>query len=449
VSVAGPYAPGAAGDTPSRRRIFVCRPAPSAEAECARTITSGLARRAFRRAVTDADVQKLLGYYQQGRAEGGSVETGIEMVVRAILSSPDFLFRIERDPATLPGGAVYRISDVELASRLSFFIWSSIPDDELLDLAIRGRLRTGQVLDQQVQRMLADKRSTALVDNFAEQWLYLRNLGAIAPDPTLFPDFDDNLRQAFRSETRLFFDSIKNENRSVLDLLDADYTFVNERLAHHYGIPNVYGTHFRRVPLPPGSPRSGLLGHASVLTVTSYANRTSPVQRGKWILENLLAMPPPPPPPNVPPLKDDNKGKGGKVLSVRERMVEHRANPVCASCHAVMDPIGLSMENFDAIGHWRTKEGEAVVDASGGFIDGSRFEGADGLRQALLRRPELFVSALSEKLFTYALGRGLEYYDAPAVRSVVRGAARDHYRFSSVILGIVKSAPFQMRKTES
>jgi hypothetical protein len=449
VSVAGPYAPGAAGDTPSRRRIFVCRPASSAEAECARTITSGLARRAFRRAVTDGDVQKLLGYYRQGRSEGSSFEAGVEMVVRAILSSPDFLFRIERDPEKTAGGAVYRISDVELASRLSFFIWSSIPDDELLDLAIRGRLRTASVLDEQVQRMLADKRSVALVDNFAEQWLYLRNLGAVAPDPTLFPDFDDNLRQAFRGETRLLFESIKNENRSVLDLLNANYTFVNERLAHHYGIPNVYGTHFRRVALPTGSPRSGLLGHASILTVTSYANRTSPVQRGKWILENLLAMPPPPPPPNVPPLKDDNKGKGGKVLSVRERMVEHRANPVCASCHSVMDPIGLSMENFDAIGHWRTREGEAAVDASGGFIDGSTFEGADGLKQALLRRPDLFTSALSEKLLTYALGRGLEYYDAPAVRTIVRRTAADQYRFSSLILSIVRSAPFQMRKAES
>jgi Protein of unknown function (DUF1592)/Protein of unknown function (DUF1588)/Protein of unknown function (DUF1585)/Protein of unknown function (DUF1595)/Protein of unknown function (DUF1587)/Planctomycete cytochrome C len=452
VSVAGPYAAAGAGDTPSRQRIFTCRPG-TPDATCARSVTATLARRAFRRAVTDADVNKLLAYYEQGRSERtseeGAFEAGIEMVVRAILSSPDFLFRIERDPQNLESGAAYRISDVELASRLSFFLWSSIPDDELLDAAIRGRLRTPAVLERQVRRMLADKRSAALVDNFAEQWLYLRNLNASAPDPTLFPDFDDNLRQAFRRETRLFFESIKSEDRSVLDLLNADYTFVNERLAHHYGLPNVYGTHFRRVPLPVGGPRSGLLGHASILTVTSYANRTSPVQRGKWILENLLGMPPPPPPANVPPLKDDNKGKGGKVLSVRERMVEHRANPVCASCHSVMDPIGLSMENFDATGRWRTTDGDAAVDASGGFIDGSTFEGVDGLKKALMSRPDLFVSALSEKLLTYAVGRGLEHYDAPAVRAIVGTAAADNYRFSSIMLGIVRSVPFQMRKAES
>jgi len=299
-----------------------------------------------------------------------------------------------------------------------------------------------------VRRMLADERSKALVDNFAEQWLYLRNLAAVTPDPRLFPDFDDNLRQAFRRETWLFFESVKNEDRSLLDLLNASYTFVNERLAHHYGIPNVYGAHFRRVTHPEGSPRRGLLGHASLLTVTSYANRTSPVQRGKWVLENLLGMPPPPPPANVPPLKE-NKPDGGKVLSVRERMVEHRANPVCASCHSVMDPIGLSVENFDAIGRWRTTEGEAPVDASGGFPDGSTFVGVDGLRQSLLSRPELFVATFTEKLLTYALGRGLEYYDAPAVRTITRGATADRYRFSSLILGIVKSPPFQMRRAES
>jgi Protein of unknown function (DUF1588)/Protein of unknown function (DUF1585)/Protein of unknown function (DUF1592) len=286
------------------------------------------------------------------------------------------------------------------------------------------------------------------VENFAEQWLYLRNLAAVAPDPKLFPDFDDNLRQAFRRETFLFFESIKNEDRSALDLLNANYTFVNERLAYHYGIPNVYGTHFRRVTFQEGSPRGGLLGHASILTVTSYANRTSPVQRGKWILENLLGMPPPPPPPNVPPLKE-SQGAGGRVLSVRERMIEHRANPVCASCHAIMDPIGLSVENFDAIGHWRATEGAAPVDASGGFPDGSTFTGVGGLRNALLQRPELFVSTLTEKLLTYALGRGLEHNDAPAVRSITRSAALSDYRFSSLILGIVRSAPFRMRRSES
>ena len=449
VSVAGPYNPGAPGQTPSRQRVFVCQPSkPSAELGCAKTIVEKLARRAYRRQLTDADREKLLNYYQEGRAEGGTFELGIEMAVRAILASPDFLFRIERDPARVAGGSVYKLSDVELASRLSLFLWSSIPDDQLLDLAIAGKLQTPRVLEQQVRRMLADTRSDALVDNFAEQWLYLRNLAAVTPDPRLFPDFDDNLRQAFRRETSLFFESIKNDDRSVLDLLNANYTFVNERLAYHYGIPNVYGTHFRRVALPEGSPRGGLLGHASILTVTSYANRTSPVQRGKWVLENLLGMPPPPPPPNVPPLKE-NKGAGGKVLSVRERMVEHRANPVCASCHSVMDPIGLSVENFDAIGRWRTTEGDAPVDASGGFPDGSTFAGVAGLRQALLNRPELFMTTFTEKLLTYALGRGLEYNDAPAVRGIARGAASDGYRFSTLILGIVRSAPFQMRRTES
>ena len=354
VSVAGPYNPGAAG---KRRAVsvfsYVSRRSFRPSLAVRRRSSRGWRRRAYRRQLADADREKLLNYYREGRAEGGTFELGIEMALRAILASPDFLFRIERDPERVTGGSVYQLSDVELASRLSLFLWSSIPDDQLLDLAIGGKLRNPRMLEQQVRRMLADKRSAALVDNFAEQWLYLRNLAAVTPDPRLFPDFDDNLRQAFRRETSLFFESIKNDDRSVLDLLNANYTFVNERLAYHYGIPNVYGTHFRRVALPEGSPRGGLLGQASILTVTSYANRTSPVQRGKWVLENLLGMPPPPPPPNVPPLKE-NKRDGGKVLSVRERMVEHRANPVCASCHSVMDPIGLSVENFDAIGRWRT-----------------------------------------------------------------------------------------------
>ena len=449
VTVAGPYNPGGPGQTPSRKRIFTCQPSkPSADLGCAKTIIDTLGRRAYRRQLVDADREKLLKYYRDGRAEGGTFEAGIEMALRAILASPDFLFRIERDPKASSSGKAYQISDVELASRLSFFLWSSIPDDQLLDLAIGGKLRTPRVLEQQVRRMLADERSKAIVDNFAEQWLYLRNLAGVTPDPRLFPDFDDNLRRAFHRETWLFFESIKNDDRSVMELLSASYTFVNERLAQHYGIPNVYGSHFRRVMHPEDSPRRGLLGHASLLTVTSYANRTSPVQRGKWVLENLLGMPPPPPPANVPPLKE-NKPDGGKALSVRERMVEHRANPVCASCHSVMDPIGLSVENFDAIGRWRTTEGEAPVDASGGFPDGSTFAGVDGLRQSLLNRPELFVTTFTEKLLTYALGRGLEFYDASAVRTITRGAAVDRYRFSSVILGIVKSPAFQMRRAES
>ncbi len=449
VTVAGPNDPGGPGETSSRRRVLTCKPTnPSAELTCARSIIDTVARRAYRRNLRDADRTKLLDYYRQGRAQGGTFESGVEMALRAILASPDFLFRIERDPEGPAGSRVYQLSDTELASRLSFFLWSSIPDDELLNLAADGKLRNPRTLEQQVRRMLADERSKALVDNFGEQWLYLRNLAAVTPDPKLFPDFDDNLRQAFRRETWLFFESIKNENRSVLDLLNADYTFVNERLAQHYGMPNVYGMHFRRVQIPATSPRRGILGQASVLTVTSYANRTSPVQRGKWVLENLLGMPPPPPPPNVPPLKE-NKPDGGKPLSVRERMVEHRANPVCASCHAVMDPIGLSVENFDAIGRWRTMEGEAPVDASGGFADGSTFVGVEGLRQALLARPELFVSTFTEKLLTYALGRGVDHHDASAVRAIMRSAAGDRYRLSSLILGIVKSAPFQMRRTES
>jgi Protein of unknown function (DUF1592)/Protein of unknown function (DUF1588)/Protein of unknown function (DUF1585)/Protein of unknown function (DUF1595)/Protein of unknown function (DUF1587) len=449
ITVAGPYSPGGPGETPSRKRLFICQPSSAAaEVGCAKTILETVGRRAFRRQLVEADRESLLKYYRQGRDAGGTFETGIEMALRAILASPDFLFRIERDPQTTAAAKVYRLSDVELASRLSFFLWSSIPDDQLLDLAFAGKLRDTRTLEQQVRRMLADKRSTALVDNFGEQWLYLRNLAAQSPDPKLFPDFDDNLRQAFHRETWLFFESIKNEDRSIFDLLNADYTFVNERLAYHYGIPNVYGTHFRRVTLPESTHRRGILGQASILTVTSYANRTSPVQRGKWVLQNLLGMPPPPPPPNVPPLKE-NKADGSKVRSVRERMVEHRANPVCASCHAVMDPIGLAIENFDAVGRWRTVEGEAPVDASGGFPDGSTFVGVDGLRQALLKHPELFVTTFTERLLTYALGRGLDFNDGPAVRAITRVAAGDQYRFSSMILGIVKSVPFQMRRSES
>ena len=445
IAVAGPFDPAGAGDTPSRRRIFSCRPdGAEKEAACARTIMANLARRAYRRPVTSEEVDDLLAFYTQGRGDGSDFEHGIELALRALLVSPNFLFRIERDPPGVAPNTVYRLSDLELASRLSFFLWSSIPDEQLLEAAVRGTLKQPQVLERQVRRMLADQRSDALVSNFAGQWLHLRNLSASMPDPRLFPDFDDNLRRAFRRETELFFDSIKKEDRSVLDLLRANYTFLNERLAKHYGIPNVYGSHFRRVTLPGDSPRAGLLGHASILTVTSYGDRTSPVLRGKWILENLLGLTPPPPPPDIPPLKD--KTSGGKVLTVRQRLAAHREDPACAGCHNLMDPIGLSTENFDAVGRWRTREEGHPIDASGGLPDGAGFTGIDGLRSALLARPELFVSTTTEKLLTYATGRGLEAHDASHVRAITRDARATGYRFSSLILGVVNSAPFQMRR---
>ncbi|MGH9255318.1 MAG: DUF1592 domain-containing protein [Vicinamibacterales bacterium] len=446
VSITGPFDAGGATDTPSRRRIFVCRPGTaSAEVDCAKRILSTLARRAYRRPATDADLQVPLAFYTEARVEQG-FDAGIEAALRAILTSTEFLFRIERSPRSAVPGAAYRVGDLELASRLSFFLWSSIPDEELLGLATGGKLREPAVLEQQVRRMLADPRSQALVTNFAGQWLYLRNLAAASPDPRMFPDFDDNLRQAFRRETELFFESIVKEDRNVLDVLRANYTFANERLARHYGIPNVYGSRFRRVTLGEDSVRGGLLGHGSILTVTSYANRTSPVLRGKWILENILGTPPPPPPANVPPLAEN--GVSGKTLSMRDRMAQHRVNPVCSGCHQLMDPAGLSMENFDAIGRWRTRtEAGTAVDASGGLPGGSTFQGMAGLRAAVLARPELFVSTVTEKLLTYALGRGLEYYDAPAVRAITRDARGNDYRFSSLVLGVVKSDPFQMRAT--
>ena len=446
IAVAGPYDPRGAGDTPSLRRIFTCSPAaPAEEAACARTIVSSLARRAYRRPVTAQEVDELLTFYKEGRADA-SFDNGIELALRALLVSPQFLFRIERDPAGIPAHTPYRLSDLELASRLSFFLWSSIPDDPLLDAAIRGTLKQPRVLERHVRRMLADPRSEALVTSFAAQWLHLRNLTASKPDPRLFPDFDDNLRRAFRRETELFFDSVKREDRNVLDLLRADYTFVNERLAKHYGIPNVYGGHFRRVTLPTNSPRRGLLGHASILTVTSYGDRTSPVQRGKWILENLLGLTPPAPPPNVPALKE--RVAGGKVLTMRQRIAQHRENPACSGCHNLMDPIGLATENFDAVGRFRTLEDGVPVDASGGLPDGATFDGIEGLRAGLLRRPELFVGTMTEKLLTYAVGRGLEPADAPAVRAITRASRTGDYRFSSLILGVVNSAPFQMRRSQ-
>jgi mono/diheme cytochrome c family protein len=453
VSIAGPFNPTGIGETPSRRRIFSCRPATQAdESACARMIISTMARRAYRRPTSNAEIQTLLGFYKQGRGDG-TFEHGIEMALRAILTSPAFLFRIEQDApgrrASTPQAHsdAYRISDLELASRLSFFLWSSIPDEALLDAAVSGRLKDPAMLERQVRRMLADRRAEALVNNFAAQWLYLRNLDSTSPDNRLFPDFDDNLRQAFRRETELLFESVLKEDRSVLDLLRADYTFLNQRLAKHYGIPNVYGSHFRRVELGSDHVRGGLLGQGSILTVTSYANRTSPVRRGQWILENLLGTPVPPPPQNVPPLPEN--APGAKILTMRERMVQHRANPVCASCHQLMDPVGLATENFDAVGRYRAlSEAGTPVDASGGLPDGSTFQGAIGLRKAVLSRPELFVTTLTEKLMTYALGRGLEYYDAPAVRGITRSARAVDYRFSSIVLGVVNSAPFQMRRAE-
>jgi mono/diheme cytochrome c family protein len=446
ISVVGPYDASGAGDTTSRRRILVCTPAkPSEEESCAKRIFAGLTKRAYRRPVTDADLQMPLKFYKEGRTAGG-FEGGIEMALRALLVSPEFLFRVEQDPTGVPPNTAYRLSDLEVASRLSFFLWSSIPDDELLDVAIRGKLKEPAVLEQQVRRMLADPRSEALVNSFADQWLYLRNLASATPDARLFPDFDDNLRQSMRRETELFFESIMRQDRNLLDLLTANYTFLNERLAKHYGIPNVYGSHFRRVEFGEDRVRGGLLGQGSILTVTSYANRTSPVIRGKWILTNILGAPPPPPPPNVPPLKDGNSS--GKVLTMRERMAQHRSNPPCAGCHQLMDPVGFSLENYDAVGRWRTNEGGTPIDASGNLPDGSKFAGASGLRQTLLNRPELFVISTTEKLLTYAVGRGLESYDAAAVRKIVRDARGSDYRFSSLILGIVNSTPFQMRRSQ-
>jgi cytochrome c5 len=445
IDITGPYEATGSGDTPSRRKVFICRPAnKTEETPCAKKIISTFARRAYRQPATAADVDLLMTFYQSGR-NNGNFEAGIENALTFLLTAPKFLFRTESDPSNVPAGGIYQVSDIDLASRLSFFLWSSIPDDELLNLAGQGRLKDAAILDQQVKRMLADSKSDALVRNFAGQWLFLRNLQSSHPDGHEFPNFDDNLRQSFRHETELFFESIMRENRSVLDLLNANYTFVNERLARHYGIPNVYGSRFRRVTLTDQT-RMGLLGQGSILTVTSYPNRTSPVLRGKWILENILGTPPPPPPPNVPPLKDNEDN--ARPRSVRELMEEHRKSPACAGCHAVMDPLGFSLENFDGIGEWRTKDQSGPIDASGQLADGTKVEGPVTLRQALLRHPEQFVGTITEKLLTYALGRGLEFYDMPVVRGIVRDAARNDYKFSSLIMGIVKSTPFQMRKVQ-
>jgi|RhiMethySRZTD1v2_1073278.scaffolds.fasta_scaffold18740_4 mono/diheme cytochrome c family protein len=431
-------------DSPSRRRVFVCRPAsPTEEARCARTIVATLVRRAYRRPVTDDDLQVPLARYREGAGEGG-FEAGLELALRSILVSPRFLFRFESQPDTIAPNTAYRIDDLELASRLSFFLWSSIPDDELLNAAEKKTLQQPGVLERQVKRMLADPRSAALVSDFAGQWLHIRNVAAFRPSPELLFHFDDNLRQAFERETGLFVESIIREDRSVLEMLDADYTFLNERLARHYGIKGVYGERFRRVSLPADSVRRGLLGQGSILTDTSRANRTSPVIRGKWILENIFGAPPPSPPANVPDLKEERDP--AKILPMREQMAQHRANPGCASCHAQMDELGFALENFDAIGEWRDLDAAgAPIDAAAKLPDGTSFKGPVELRKVLKSHSDDFLTSLTEKLLTYALGRGLEPADAPAVRRIKREAAATNYRFSALIQGIVASTPFQMR----
>jgi mono/diheme cytochrome c family protein len=442
LTVAGPFNAAGPGDTPSRRRVFTCRPASRAsELPCAKQIITTLARRAYRQPVSDADVRQILPFYEAGRRQG-TFETGIEKALQRILVSPRFVFRVERDPVGLSAGTVHPVTDVELASRLSFFLWSSIPDDQLLRVAADGKLSNPATLDAQVQRMLADPKSHALVENFAGQWLHLRNVRSVLPNSDEFPDFDDNLRESFRRETELFFESIIREDRNVLDLLTAAYTFVNERLARHYGIPGVYGSRFRRVAVTDEA-RKGLLGQGSILAVTSHAERTSPVVRGKWILENLLGTPVPPPPPDVPQLKENQEGE--KPRTMREQMAEHRANPTCATCHKIMDPIGFALENFDAVGAWRTRDAGSPIDASGELVDGTKVDGVVTLRQALVGRPDVFTGVMTEKLLTYALGRGLDYHDMPAVRAIVRSAGQRGYRFSSIVSGIVHSTPFLMR----
>ena len=448
VAIGGPYQVVGPGDTPSRREIFVCQPKRTADEEaCATKILSRLARRAYRRPVTTRDVQTLLGYFTTGRTTGGSFDAGIQLALEVLLAAPDFLLRIERDPAHVEPGRAYRLNDLEVASRLSFFLWSSIPDEPLLDLAERGRLTDPPVLRQQVRRMLADTRAKALVDNFATQWLYLRLLEEMQVDHVLFPDFDRNLVEAFQQETELFIANTLREDRSVLDLLSADYTFVNGRLARHYGIPGIYGNRFRRVTLPNTEQRGGLLGHGGVLALTSYPTRTSPVLRGKWLLETILDAPPPSPPPNVPPLPE--RGESGEPVSVRERLEQHRKNPVCASCHAIIDPPGFALENFDALGAWRSvDEGGTPVDATATMASGVKIEGLSGLRAFLLERPAQFVGTVTTKLLAFGLGREVEYYDQPTVRTIVRDAAAHDYRWSSLILGIVESPAFLMRSSQ-
>ncbi|HEV8396751.1 MAG TPA: DUF1592 domain-containing protein [Vicinamibacterales bacterium] len=439
--VKGPFSVDAPGTTPSRARIFTCHPASAPQEEpCARQILTSLVRRAYRQPPSPQDVTRVMEFYKTGRA-AGSFESGIQLALQRVLASPKFVLRVERDPAGVAPGTPYRISDVELASRLSFFLWSSIPDEELLTLATARRLHDPIVLEQQVRRMLRDERARSLVDNFAAQWLQLRNLQRVTPDNDRFPEFDDNLRQAFRREVELLFASVMREDRSVLELLTADYTFVDERLARHYGMEGIYGSQFRRVTVTDEA-RKGLLGKGAILALTSNADRTSPVVRGKWILDNLLGIPPPAPPAVVPPLPDS---AGAEPKSMRAQMAQHRANAVCASCHKLMDPIGFALENFDAIGRWRAADAAGPIDASGDLLDGTHVDGVVQLRQALLKRPEVFVGTLTEKLMTYALERGVDAADMPSVRHIVRDGARQNYTFSSLVLGIVKSPAFQMR----
>jgi hypothetical protein len=448
VRIQGPFNAQRPADSASRRKVFSCRPGALSETACARQILTGLARRAYRRPPAADEIAALMTFFDEGR-KSGTFDDGIELGLRLVLASPHFLVRAEQEPATLRAGQAYRIRDLELASRLAFFLWSSLPDDQLITLATQGRLSQPRVLEQQVRRMLADPRSEALVSNFAQQLLYLRNLPATSPDGIFYPNWDDELRQSFKRESELFFDSVIREDRNVVDLLTADYTFVNERLARHYGIPNVYGSRFRRVTLPPELDyRRGLLGKGSFLAVTWTQNfRSSPVKRGVWVLENLLGTPPPEPPPNVPAL-EDTKGDSGKVLTLREQMTQHRANPTCASCHKIMDPIGFALENFDADGGWRAKQGGdggTPIDAKVTLFDGQQVDGPSGLRTALLRYSPQFVRMFVEKTMTYALGRGLDSTDMPTVRAIARDAGKDDNRFSSIVLGVVRSPQFQMR----
>jgi hypothetical protein len=444
LTITGPFNQTGVGDTPSRRRVLVCQPSGVSDEEpCARQILSTVARRAYRGPVSDAEVDTLIQFFRQGRDEG-DFEIGIQHALARILVAPRFVYRAEAEPEGVAAGSIYRINDFDLASRLSFFLWSSIPDDELLDLATRGRLGSAETLRQQVTRMLADPRSDALITNFAGQWLYLRELEGVQSEAATF---DDNLRRSFRRETELLFASIVREDRSLIELLDADYTFVDERLARHYGIPDVFGSHFRRVALGPDNVRRGLLGHGSLLTVTSVATRTSPVMRGQWILENLLGMPAPEPPPGVETNLDEDVGTVGGSTTLRQRLEMHRSNPVCASCHNLMDPIGFALENFDLVGAWREYDGKAPIDASGQLADGTPLAGPAELRQALLSRSDAFMTTVTEKLLTYGLGRGIHYDDMPMVRAIARSAARNENRFSSLVLGIVESDAFQMRIT--
>jgi len=449
VTISGPYQVRGPGDTPSRNKIFICRPnAGASEKEreaCASRILSSLARQAYRRPVTEDDLSDLLGLFRTVTGENG-FESGIELALQSILAGPEFLFRVEQDPVDVTSGAVYPVSDIDLASRLSFFLWSSIPDEELLGLAEQGRLREPGILEAQIERMMADSRSSALIDNFGEQWLVLRNVDIAEPHPEIFPEFDDELRAAFKQETRLWFTSMIREDHSVLELLSSDYTYVNERLARHYGIPDIYGSRYRRVNLDGMDERKGLLGKGSLLLATSYNNRTSPVLRGKWVLENLLDMPPPPPPDDVPALQVESGD--GKALTLKQAMEQHRANPVCSSCHKLMDPIGFALENFDAVGAYRTRyeDADSEVDSSGILFDGSEFTNTSGFRSEFQEHSDRVVHTVAEKLFIYALGRGLEYYDQPVIRDIVRKIEADNYTWSSLILAITQSRPFQYRK---